>query len=169
VSTKYLLPCSCGDRIAVDAAQAGQRVRCSCGAELEVPTLMGLRKLEPSVATPQGPRRNPIAWGPRQALMLLGAIIVILGASWAAWCLASRPRFVFDRLAPLDALSLWELLKSGVDAPPAQIERWMAASREYGNLWAGVGWAAAAIGALIFAASFAIPGPSRKSRRMPDL
>jgi hypothetical protein len=101
--------------------------------------------------------------------MLLGAIIAILGVSWAAWCLASRPRFVPERLAPLDALTLWELLKSGVDTPPARIERWMAASRESGNLWAGVGWVAAAIGALIFAGSFAIPGPSRKSPRMPDL
>jgi hypothetical protein len=50
----YLLPCACGEKTPVTASQAGQSVRCSCGAQLEVPTLRGLRDLAQgdSVARP---------------------------------------------------------------------------------------------------------------------
>jgi hypothetical protein len=130
---------------------------------------MGLKRLQPSAETPPVTRRKPFGWGPKQALRLLGTILAILGVSWATWCLATRPRFVTERLAPLNALSLWELLKSGIDTPAAPIEKWVAAGRDYGTLWAGVGWVAAAIGALMFALSFVIPGPNRKARRTPDL
>src|SRR5678815_2344165 len=42
----YLLPCACGQQISVSAAQAGESLRCSCGAMVEVPTMRGLRELE---------------------------------------------------------------------------------------------------------------------------
>lgn len=52
--SSYLLPCVCGEKTPVTASQAGQSVRCACGAQLEVPTLRGLRDLAPadSVAVP---------------------------------------------------------------------------------------------------------------------
>ena len=167
MSTKYLLPCTCGERLPVDAAQAGQQVRCPCGAELEVPTLLQLKQLV-AVAPLVGARRRPIAWGPRQAVMLLGAILAVLGISWAAWCLAARPRFVANRLAPWDALNLWERLKAGIDTPPAAVEDWMENVRQYGNLRAGAGWVVAVIGALMLIGALAIPGPNRESPRTPD-
>jgi hypothetical protein len=130
---------------------------------------MGLKRLQPSPETPPVTRRKPFAWGPKPALRLLGAILVILGVAWAAWCLATRPTFVAEQLAPLNALSLWELLKSGIDTPAAPIEKWVAAGRDYGELWAGVGWIAAAIGVLLFAVSFVISSPNRTERSTPDL
>ena len=48
---QYLLPCQCGQKLPVDASQAGLRVRCACGAEPQVPTLRGLAALERATAT----------------------------------------------------------------------------------------------------------------------
>jgi hypothetical protein len=100
--------------------------------------------------------------------MLLGAILAVLGISWAALCLAARPRFVANRLTPWDALSLWERLKAGIDTPPAAVDNWMAKAREWGNIRAGAGWAVAVVGALMLIGALAIPGPNRKSTRAPD-
>ncbi len=167
MSVKYLLPCSCGKRVPVDATQAGERIRCDCGAEMEVPTLMKLRTLEIAPASPQPRRRLAFVWGPKQALMLLGSIFFLVGVGWAFYCLASRPYFVDDRLAPIDALALWEVLKTGVDSPPVRIEQWVSASRDWAGNWAIVGWVAAAIGTAMFFGSFAIPRPGRKSPQAP--
>jgi hypothetical protein len=42
----YLLPCTCGNKVLVDAGQAGAKVVCVCGKQLSVPTFRGLRELE---------------------------------------------------------------------------------------------------------------------------
>jgi len=42
----YLLPCSCGKKIPVDAGQAGARISCECGQQLNVPTFRSLKNLE---------------------------------------------------------------------------------------------------------------------------
>ena len=167
MSVKYLLPCPCGGRVPVDAAQAGQRVRCACGSELEVPTLLGLRRLEQAAETPDKVRRKPTAWGPRQALVLSGSILVLFGIGLASWCLSTRPRFIPSALSPMNALTLWEYLKSGIDTRQARIEVWVAERRASANLWAGVGGALAAIGALMFVGALALARPSRKSPGPP--
>ena len=42
----YLLPCSCGKKVPVDAGQAGAQVSCECGQQLKVPTFRALKDLE---------------------------------------------------------------------------------------------------------------------------
>jgi hypothetical protein len=67
---KYLLPCSCGRQVLIETTQAGERIRCECGAELEVPTLLEIarleRKAEGTVSTEQG------NWGGRQRMLFVG-------------------------------------------------------------------------------------------------
>lgn len=82
----YLLPCSCGKKIEVDAGQSGLNIRCECGAELTVPTMRGLSQLERASAPPANRRLDAASestWGARQALVFLG-LIILLGASLPA-------------------------------------------------------------------------------------
>src|SRR4051794_36101257 len=44
-AAQFSLDCLCGRTIAVLASQAGSKVRCDCGAELDVPSLSRLRDL----------------------------------------------------------------------------------------------------------------------------
>ena len=58
VVSKYLLPCSCGRSVTVEASQAGRQVHCDCGISLEVPTMLELARLErakEAAAPPTGP------------------------------------------------------------------------------------------------------------------
>jgi hypothetical protein len=71
----YLLPCSCGQKLPVSVRHAGHMIRCACGAQLEVPTLRGLRQLEPAEARPQAGR----TWGGRQQLAFV--LATVAGAS----------------------------------------------------------------------------------------
>jgi hypothetical protein len=54
---QYLLPCTCGQMVRVESAQAGGRAVCSCGKELAVPTLRGLKALEPAPLDQAAARR----------------------------------------------------------------------------------------------------------------
>ncbi len=114
---KYLLPCICGQEIPVEATQAGQQVRCLCGVELEVPTLLNLTRLKPAEppAAAAAPRRARSAWGPRQRVMLVGLAIMVVGALWVGWELLSRPRRLEITAYPPKAVVIcWALLKQGV-------------------------------------------------------
>lgn len=119
----YLLPCSCGKKIEVDAGQSGLNIRCSCGAELTVPTLRGLSQLERASAPPAG--RADVApestWGARQALVFLG-LVILLGASLPAaltWYTYPQPPRLRDDFAELNRedidqatlIQTWELWK----------------------------------------------------------
>ena len=90
----YLLPCSCGKKVEVDAGQSGLNVRCSCGAELTVPTLRGLNQLERASAPPAGrPAEAPAStWGARQALVFLGGIIMLGAAGPAGFAIYNYPQ-----------------------------------------------------------------------------
>src|SRR3954466_947072 len=46
MTSHYLLPCTCGQKVRIANAQAGGKVACGCGKSLAVPTLRGLRELE---------------------------------------------------------------------------------------------------------------------------
>src|SRR4051812_15575201 len=54
MSQQFLLPCSCGQKVRVANAQAGGQVGCVCGKSLNVPTLRGIRQLEPAPVEAQG-------------------------------------------------------------------------------------------------------------------
>ncbi|MBN1590740.1 MAG: hypothetical protein JW888_14600 [Pirellulales bacterium] len=75
MSTKYLLPCECGKNIPVESVQAGQTVRCACGRDMDVPTLLKLRSLETVEDESQG--RTTARWGVFHALAIVGATVVL--------------------------------------------------------------------------------------------
>lgn len=120
----YLLPCSCGKKIEVDAGQSGLNVRCECGAELTVPTMRGLSQLERASAPPANRRfeSSPEStWGARQALVFLG-MLILLGAALPAtltWFAYPQPPRLRDDFAELNRedidqatlLQTWELWK----------------------------------------------------------
>jgi hypothetical protein len=116
VRAKYLLPCTCGREIPVEATHAGQQIRCQCGVELEVPTLLNLTRLKPAEPPAAAPRRRRSAWGLRQRVMLVGLAIMAVGALAAGWELLQRPAwFEVSSCRPRDAVVYWSSLKQGVD------------------------------------------------------
>ncbi|MEX0819879.1 MAG: hypothetical protein WD070_09795 [Pirellulaceae bacterium] len=74
--SKYLLPCECGKAIAVDVSQAGQQITCECGKRLEVPTLRGVRELEP-VPEPAASSR-PAEWDASRGMIFAGSLVLLL-------------------------------------------------------------------------------------------
>jgi hypothetical protein len=70
----------------VTQSQAGQTVRCACGAQLEVPTLRGLRDLAPATAGGGGRVR---VWGNRHRIAL-GLVLFAVACLAAAGYLAAR-------------------------------------------------------------------------------
>jgi hypothetical protein len=115
----YLLTCTCGNSVSVEVGQAGGKVACSCGTQLEVPPLRQLRHL------PQAKPKETAAartWGTRQGWITLGLIVVgalLVASAWTWWTQPVRPKFVAeDYMAnnvdrnmkawkPIDAWNLW--------------------------------------------------------------
>jgi len=152
----YLFPCGCGREHPVVEAQAGQRVVCSCGAELEVPTLLGLRRLRQAEAPtePSGGQRN---WGTRQRLLVVGGVTVLVGLALAGWFAARCPRMVeVQAFPPLATLELWESLQMGVGKPPNPWEKAFLDIIHSHQRMAALGLAIAGLGALITASSFVV-------------
>jgi len=90
MASRYLLPCDCGNSIAVDTAQAGTQVTCSCGASLDVPTMRGLRDLDP-VREDHAKEEKSRGWGAGHGALLLGLILFIVGAGPALYLYATIP------------------------------------------------------------------------------
>jgi len=128
MKTAYLLPCQCGEKLQVDSSQAGLSVRCQCGADVAIPTLRGLDKLERSASQVAPPARD---WGPRQATIFLGGFMAAIALPAVAGLRFTAPAFPqaqldaiiekagatddLDQLAPEQLYSLWNQLKRGTE------------------------------------------------------
>ena len=88
----YLLPCSCGEQSVVSTAQAGGTIRCACGAELQVPTMRGLRELEPLEPRSAAAGRA-VTWDDqhRVAFLLALGALTCLGVAIYLWTLLPAP------------------------------------------------------------------------------
>lgn len=75
--SKYFLPCECGKGIAVDVRQAGQQIACECGQLLEVPTLRGIRALEP-VGEIEPSSRQTADWNSSRGTIFAGSLILFV-------------------------------------------------------------------------------------------
>jgi len=138
--TQYLLPCPCGQKSRITAAQAGEQVTCACGKTLIVPTLRGIRQLEPAPTTtisaaPGGwTAIHGLVFSSGLAIASIGLILLaIYGLKYAqlgasgytrdfteAFVKAEKDRIA--KLQPTDALKEWnENLKDGLgerEEPP---------------------------------------------------
>jgi hypothetical protein len=148
---QYFLPCSCGERVRVEAAQAGGRVACACGKELVVPTLRGLKALEPAPLDQVAARRAAgRQWSRLQGGMFsLGLLVTVIALGivgftlWQYLMIQASP-FAVDRTTEflqfdsravdsLGPLETWEefthLRDAGlgetVDPPWVQVQRLM--------------------------------------------
>ena len=123
----YLLPCSCGKKVPVDAGQAGAKVTCECGQQVAVPTFRALRNLEqekPAAAATGGATAGkPSEWNPVRGIMfsfglllsLIAAVLICYHLYWywivsdggEAWKQEHLRQMLegVDYLAPVEALS----------------------------------------------------------------
>lgn len=132
----YLLPCSCGRQTAVSAAQAGQSVRCACGAALDVPNMRRLRLLErPDSSVPAKSTWGAMAWNDRHRVAFLLALVALGGMAVAGYLAAQIPATVVAKVdSPEDFDALWKTatpgevvevfqdLKTGLKSPTAADE-----------------------------------------------
>lgn len=105
----FLLTCQCGKQHVVNKTQAGESISCSCGKQLEIPTLRGLTRLP--VHAPAGPqtgdgdsvvpgasrttpanrrgRKSTVAWqgwrGPSMAVLTAVMVISAMFAAYYFW------------------------------------------------------------------------------------
>lgn len=164
MSSKYYLPCSCGNKIAIQVSQSGQTVDCACGRRLDVPTLLQIRSLEP--VEDDGPDTPRSRWGVRQALFLLGGIIALFGAALAVQQFLDRPvplvsrsaeqlkQQRIERLSLLQTFQEWEGLQKGLNQNMADFvdETYAKAQAAYRN------WMAVALVIVLLGIGFAVAG-----------
>lgn len=97
MGTKYLLPCpKCGEELPVESSQAGMQMQCFCGAELEVPTLLALKSLEP--LEEKKPPVEKAGWGPAQGLFFLGVVLLMSGFGFALALWLSIPAYLPEEI-----------------------------------------------------------------------
>ncbi len=177
MSTRFLLPCSCGESIPVSRSQSGLEVTCpQCQQQQRIPRLADLQSL-PQV------REEPAeehSWGASQLVVFIGITICLFGAAMALWkwlSLGPSPMAEMERLygplpedlPPAETLMLWEQInREGLDTRfpvPAGVSRFESL---YGNwlahhnwiwIWLGV----ALVGLLI--AGIGLWEAPRRSRR----
>jgi hypothetical protein len=82
--SKYLVECSCGNKLPVEMGQAGGQITCSCGNLVDVPPLRKLRHLPPAETEAARPTST---WSARKgvitaSLLLAGTLAVINAWSW---------------------------------------------------------------------------------------
>ena len=118
--TKYLLPCSCGQKTSIEPRQAGEVLACRCGKSLKVPTMLEMAALEPAEPETAMPAKQ-FVWGARERLLLLGAVIVLISIGPIIYLLStppipprinSSPEEILRATEGLSAVSCWQLYRN---------------------------------------------------------
>lgn len=162
----YLLPCSCGQKLAVAPRQAGESVTCPCGNALEVPPLNQLKTLEPvapeaELSAAGGPAPRGSTWGGRQAGLFLGIVLLCVGIPWAVWLEVSKPRLVpVEYMSPLQTWGMWQELRTGADRYPSRQAQFFADALNQNRYWFYVAIGLSVGGLLVCIGSYALLKPS---------
>jgi hypothetical protein len=106
--------------VPITVRQAGEVIYCTCGAQLHVPTLREITRLEGIELADPGERETP-SWGVRQRLALVGLLCWAAAAGlgwfvyhyWPSDPLVINPKAIqeqIERMTPVDTLGLWSRL-----------------------------------------------------------
>jgi hypothetical protein len=183
---KYLLPCSCGQNIAIEVSQAGQSVACSCGKQVDVPALRMIRQLKPAVEDSARARRSG-NWSTLQGMVFaLGLATAVAGLSMGIFYQWGRSKLdtkevawdhqlgtdmkLLEEMDLEDAWENWKLVRnSGIGpwAPPNYIRSRLFSKhlKTYVKIGLGIG----VFGVGLMGIAFVLPrqsaGPPHKPRR----
>jgi hypothetical protein len=125
VAVQYLLPCSCGQQIVVEPRQAGETTQCSCGASVQIPTLLDMRTLDQAQQTSVAPAKS--IWGLKHQLRMLGIVLVVAAVGVGSWLLAHPPTSRFlnidtdqirknaEKMSPVQTWGAWQSMKQRID------------------------------------------------------
>jgi hypothetical protein len=95
--SKYLVECSCGNKLPVEIGQAGGQVTCTCGNLVDVPPLRKLRHLQPETTTVERPTST---WSARKGVITASLILAGALTIANAWSWLTQPKVpVFDPVA----------------------------------------------------------------------
>ena len=126
MNKKYLLPCRCGRSVPVESNLAGLSVSCSCGATIVVPSLRELVGTAQAVEKEVPRTASRLEWGPREATIFFGLVIVATAVGMAAYSFFTRPMrpeivIQSDRVTQSveemtlqETFDLWESLRGGL-------------------------------------------------------
>ena len=127
---QYLLSCDCGNSLKVGAGQAGGQIVCSCGRELEVPTLRKLRHLPPAAAEPAA---TGAGWNAGKGV---AAVVLIVAGLLAVLTLANR---LTEPVVPMFDASVQSQYAEGIErglsglTPVQAWEAWLFQYRPLGQ------------------------------------
>jgi len=113
----YLLSCTCGEQVPVEVGQAGGKVTCRCGTQLDVPALRQLRHL-PQVKVAEAPSGR--GWGARQGIIATGAMIAAAALTWSLWVWRTDPEH-----AVFDAAQRMEYVDRQIKTPTGAWDSWI--------------------------------------------
>lgn len=170
MKAEYLLPCSCGNKVPVDAGQAGAKVACSCGQQLTVPTFRALRDLER--VTPAAAVAESSPWSTTRGILFsFGTLVSVIAAGLVFYHLymysqlwdggeawkqehLNEMRAGVDYLTPVEAVTEFqEMAKTGltIDGIPPWSQ--ISAVRDSSRRWLTASLVALAIGLVSLSAS----------------
>ena len=184
MAQKFLLSCpSCGTQIPVELSQAGERIVCTCGTQLEVPAMRHIRELPRAATdTPKAVARKswPLAYG---LIFALGLVVMVGGLAIAGYYQWGRSQLHTEE-------TKWDDIKAAeraIDALPVDIafEQWKQI-RDYGlgpqtppefvvhrrvsRIWFRIILGAlgvAAVGLMLIVLALVLPRPAPKQRPRP--
>jgi hypothetical protein len=125
VSASYLLPCRCGEQHVVEPPRAGETIVCSCGALVQIPTMLEMAALEPAPA-PSAALPVAATWDWRHRMLLLGIVCLSAAICLGVWFYRHRPiaaadvidpeqiRQNFQQFPPTQTWEIWEGMKQGL-------------------------------------------------------
>jgi hypothetical protein len=177
----YLLPCpQCGRKLVVTTGEAGGQMQCACGTAVDVPTVRGLRELEPATAPGA---EAATSWTSRHSVIFLGSLMAIAGLVFGlilhfrAAALLPSATFADDirTMAPAETWTIWtQFIRQGVGSwQPKKDEKQLSDLKVYDEMkrWeiigfglAGLGIVLAVIGVTMWSPKRTVP-PKRPPRR----
>lgn len=100
----------------MEPVQAGQKVRCACGRDIDVPTMRQLAALEAAHSEEPAPEAKT-AGGPSPGLLLAGLLLLAGGLAYALVVYLDRPQVpTLDGANLAQTWQVWMDLRRGVDA-----------------------------------------------------